>query len=1132
MTFSLQLNTMLLSRTRFSLLVELVTLYMKIDANSDGSVDWSEFIEYMLLENKGAELMREAELEMTITKVYGNLHTPSLASAVGSGQEPRQPEDPSAEQENGNGAGMLPQTPKRDCHVKKVTVVKYFNGLKSYVTCGHDSQMKVWSLSRTSNDYAFRLVKTIKTPPSITLSLKKGMKEQAIGSMASDSLNTNEKSGKQKAGHSNVVKKRTQVSSWTHKFKNVAQKKTIVDDYAASTAWAEDVEFMSKSKILVAACSNRTLNFYEARGFTLVGRLRPLKHPPLCLAYAAVEDGQDDMEVLVCGDMSGAIHVWQLKPQKWWFPDNTHHTKRNEQQCGVIRKFTLKAHTDCITHLTYVPDLGMIVAGSLDATVSLLSPFKVQEKETGRFFTKHVKAVHCLTYLHSKKAIISAGRDRTIKLWNPYTLTMIHEIPAKYFESWILQLQVIPCFQLLAVLTGRSKIILFDLSSYELRKTVYLSQTNAPTTELLETHYASTFIYSPRKRMLICFNPEVHAYQFSKQERLSRTTTHSYAVAKVLYNKKFQQVVTVAGPEVSLWNLFTGELLFKFLAKRTILQACFDRGKRRLVTGSIEGTVDIWNFNNGARLGSFRASASTLHSGECPQNRLCEIGLLSLAVMSSDPMGEVSGDSPENCNKKEYFVAAGWSEKICVFQDRKKLVDNEVLCMPLNSVEQLRKAHSKDALITAMTFLPPKALVTGCDKGRIIIWSLESGYVRSELKDDCTSGSLAGVSCFLVCTLSAATYILSCHFNGFVKIWEAASTQIQYSFSVEENGAGDNIAVDYATVLASVSSDYLSSGNNTGCGIAANADSATLIVGQATGKVTFYELRSSNGDEGAPVLSITSSLLCSFRPHTDMITAVQAVERSALLSASSAFIPPDCSSGNNCAYQEEEGSFSCAEKGVFCLLTSSLDQVVKLSIAYLSPGRSREQSTGNEQKYLMVDCIGFFGSDKVWDLRKQLKHCTDTSEKGAEVDSTPVDYMEVEPSIAVANSAKRKNSEIASTTSQIRQGQTDCDTRVTATSPAEAGFKKADYEYHSYERCREVLKKRYGLHSFQDLLGKESAVAAEAVLTQIKHLTGHRYLTHSRSVPSLLASRTAERQDLFLSFSKARLRLNEDIKPK
>ena len=39
---------------------QLVHLFMKIDANSDGSVDWEEFTNYMLLENQACADMRES----------------------------------------------------------------------------------------------------------------------------------------------------------------------------------------------------------------------------------------------------------------------------------------------------------------------------------------------------------------------------------------------------------------------------------------------------------------------------------------------------------------------------------------------------------------------------------------------------------------------------------------------------------------------------------------------------------------------------------------------------------------------------------------------------------------------------------------------------------------------------------------------------------------------------------------------------------------------------------------------------------------------------------------------------------------------------------------------------------------
>ena len=42
---------------------ELTRLFMKIDANSDGSVDWNEFMNYMLLENESLSTMKVEHFE-------------------------------------------------------------------------------------------------------------------------------------------------------------------------------------------------------------------------------------------------------------------------------------------------------------------------------------------------------------------------------------------------------------------------------------------------------------------------------------------------------------------------------------------------------------------------------------------------------------------------------------------------------------------------------------------------------------------------------------------------------------------------------------------------------------------------------------------------------------------------------------------------------------------------------------------------------------------------------------------------------------------------------------------------------------------------------------------------------------
>jgi WD40 repeat protein len=48
---------------------ELVQMFMKIDANSDGSIDWEEFMNYMLLENQSLSVMRNEHCEYYNPKI-------------------------------------------------------------------------------------------------------------------------------------------------------------------------------------------------------------------------------------------------------------------------------------------------------------------------------------------------------------------------------------------------------------------------------------------------------------------------------------------------------------------------------------------------------------------------------------------------------------------------------------------------------------------------------------------------------------------------------------------------------------------------------------------------------------------------------------------------------------------------------------------------------------------------------------------------------------------------------------------------------------------------------------------------------------------------------------------------------
>lgn len=91
-------------------------------------------------------------------------------------------------------------------------------------------------------------------------------------------------------------------------------------------------------------------------------------------------------------------------------------------------------------------------------------------------------------------------------------------------------------------------------------------------------------------------------------------TSHNRPITHCLYNNLFNQVVSGCHDSVvCVWDLATGTKTIQFSNAHKYmekgLEKCaeitamtFDPTGRRLITGGRNGTVKIWNFNNGACL--------------------------------------------------------------------------------------------------------------------------------------------------------------------------------------------------------------------------------------------------------------------------------------------------------------------------------------------------------------------------------------------------------------------------------------------------------------------------------------------------------------------------------------------------
>ncbi|EFJ43836.1 hypothetical protein VOLCADRAFT_96020 [Volvox carteri f. nagariensis] len=129
----------------------LAKLFMRIDADSDGTINWDEFSTYMLLESQGSARVREFESTVTMQDPVPSPVSDLLAH--------------------------------KDA-ITHITAMKLANGVDRYATCGRDGTVRLW------NAKDLKHVKTLHLPrPRIALAARDGT-ERLSSARASRSVHS------------------------------------------------------------------------------------------------------------------------------------------------------------------------------------------------------------------------------------------------------------------------------------------------------------------------------------------------------------------------------------------------------------------------------------------------------------------------------------------------------------------------------------------------------------------------------------------------------------------------------------------------------------------------------------------------------------------------------------------------------------------------------------------------------------------------------------------------------------------------------------------------------------------------------------------------------------------------------
>ncbi|MCG8322098.1 MAG: hypothetical protein MI921_21550, partial [Cytophagales bacterium] len=247
--------------------------------------------------------------------------------------------------------------------------------------------------------------------------------------------------------------------------------------------------------------------------------------------------------------------------------------------------------------------------------------------------------------------------------------------------------------------------------------------------------------------------------------------------------------------------------------------------------------------------------------------------------------------------------------------------------MPIDKPVEKEKGHQSGVVITALEYIPPKSVVTGCERGKIVLWSIESGYVRGGFQDDSEAAPSKLVTLLFYVSETTKAFgeqsatqslLFSGHIDGLLKAWNVESGEKIFQLSLE---GWESYITAASTLPLWLRNEVLLFGTSNG----------TLAV------CNHEEL-----DQESAV--VKPHQLPRKKVHSDQVTAIQVIQHPIKDTINVTQKKEKVKSGNK-----------------QLILSSSLDMQVKITVInQLQDSRFQFQP------------VGFFGSEKRWNVEQLL----------------------------------------------------------------------------------------------------------------------------------------------------------------
>ncbi|XP_058151218.1 cilia- and flagella-associated protein 337 isoform X1 [Dasypus novemcinctus] len=637
--------------------------------------------------------------------------------------------------------------------------------------------------------------------------------------------------------------------------------------------WVTSLVSLENVNKIAVAFTSKEISFYDLLSkeeFPCQYKLQGLKGTPICMDYWY--DPLDANEaILSFGDITGKVQAISFtaalislfeRPVSACEDEGATATMTinwaelhsGYHKCCFILEHKLH-HGDWVRQVTYNASLDAIISSTTSNINTVVLAWREKSKKHLKMTSFNIaQGIHAFDYHSQLNLIATAGINNKVCLWNPFVVSKPVGVLWGHSTSVIAVQFFVERKQLFSF--SKDKVLrLWDVQHQLSIQRIACSFPKGQDFRCL-FHFDET-----HGRLFISFSNQL-ALLAMKSEASKRVKSHEKAVTCVLYSSIMKQVISSdTESTVSFWMIDTGQKIKQFTGchgNAEISTMALDANETRLLTGSTDGTVKVWDFNGYCH--------HTLNVGRDGAVDISQILVL-----------------------KTTILVTGWERVITVFRSQNF---NRFFIQPEEWKGGVQ--HYDDILCAA--FLPPQTLVTGSYDGEIVVWnnSTENAHCvlhpdyqrllksklelrrrlsagRSSSPTPMTDQAALGVCsseidtegnnavmrlCFLEArkdtAVTGGANLVSCGGSGYVRFWDTIKKELLAEF-LAHSGVGSII----------MSIDKLN---------------RYLVTGDIDGWLKIWNIEEYCLNSVKSKVTQPPTLIRSFQPHEDRISSLEMCE--------------------------------------------------------------------------------------------------------------------------------------------------------------------------------------------------------------------------------------------------------------